>query len=150
MPVSYMQFLSAVCTLTDYVQYYKLETQRFMRPLMSVILKLWMFWEGSNHKVLTNTGPLDEKLIVNSQKVKTNLVRSSSKKVNFKQNSETLSLHFYASIKLRKLVGTRTYFLKTIAFLNPSFTKGGGASRHPKGFSLITFDKNKLETPNFA
>ena len=36
--------------------------------------------------------------------------------------------------------------------VNPSFTKGGGGglSRPSKGFSSITFEKNKLETPHFA
>ena len=37
--------------------------------------------------------------------------------------------------------------------LTPSFTKGeggGGSSRPAKGFSLITFEENKLETSNFA
>ena len=38
--------------------------------------------------------------------------------------------------------------------VNPSFTKGGGgeggSSRPVKGFSLITFEQNNLETSNFA
>ena len=37
--------------------------------------------------------------------------------------------------------------------LNPSFIGGGGggwSSRPPKGFSSITFEKSKLETPNFS
>ena len=38
-----------------------------------------------------------------------------------------------------------------IPFNNPSFTFGGeGFEPTPKGFSLITFERNELETPNFT
>ena len=38
------------------------------------------------------------------------------------------------------------------AFAHPLLTLPlpGGSSQPPKGFSSITFEKNKLETPNFA
>ena len=43
-------------------------------------------------------------------------------------------------------------FTRKFTVINPSFTRKGGGdwNRPPKDFSPITFERNKLETPNFA
>ena len=57
--------------------------------------------------------------------------------------------HFLKLLNKVSYLNNCSTVFRLCMWFNPSFTKGR-SSRPPKGFSSITFEKNKLETPNVA